>query len=84
MDADERALRILDAFEKAPREAGPMTLSQEYLDAIAWVESLPENQSGSDKTSLCRARRSLVPHAIICPLHQCHDRPVFAKRRRFA
>jgi hypothetical protein len=50
MDADERALRILNEISRAPRETGPVTLSPDYLDAIAQVESLPENQSGADKT----------------------------------
>ena len=50
MDADdERALKILDEFARAPRETGPLTLSQEYLDHIARVEALAENQSGADK-----------------------------------
>jgi hypothetical protein len=35
MDADERALRILDEISRAPRETGPVTLSPEYVDAIA-------------------------------------------------
>jgi hypothetical protein len=50
MDADtQRALSILDAFEKLPKEVGPVTLSQEYRDHIARVEALPENQAGADK-----------------------------------
>jgi hypothetical protein len=28
MDADERALRILEEFAQAPREVGPVMLSQ--------------------------------------------------------
>ena len=56
MDADdERALRILDEFARAPRETGPVTLSQEYLDHIAKVESLAGNQSGADKSWVYRA-----------------------------
>ncbi len=50
MDADERALKILDEFAKAPREVGPVTLSQEYLDHIARVEALSQNQPGADKS----------------------------------
>ena len=50
MDSNERALKILEAAASAPKETGPVTLSKEYLDAVAWVESLPENQSGSDKS----------------------------------
>jgi hypothetical protein len=62
MDADERARRILDEFAKAPREAGPVTLSQDYLDHIARVESLLENQSGTDKTSRQRAQSEFLNH----------------------
>jgi hypothetical protein len=58
MDADERALRILDEISRAPRETGPVTLSPDYVDAIAQVESLPENQSGSDKSWVYRAIQS--------------------------
>jgi hypothetical protein len=44
MDADtKRALEILDAFAKLPKEVGPVTLSREYLDHIAKVEALPES-----------------------------------------
>jgi len=51
MDADtRRALSILDAFAKLPKEVGPVTLSQDYLDHIARVEALPENQAGADKS----------------------------------
>ena len=58
MDADERALKILDEFARAPRETGPVTLSPEYLDHIARVESLPENQSGADKSWVDRTIRN--------------------------
>ncbi len=50
MDADERARRILDVAERAPRETGPVTLRADYLEDIARVEALPENQSGADKS----------------------------------
>jgi hypothetical protein len=53
--ADERALRILDAFARLPKEVGPVILSREYLDHIARVESLPENQPGADKSWVYRA-----------------------------
>jgi hypothetical protein len=56
MDADtQRALNILDAFAKLPKEVGPVTLSQDYLDHIAKVECLPENQAGADKSWVHRA-----------------------------
>lgn len=54
-ESDERALNILDAFANAPRETGPVTLSQEYLDDIARVEALPQNQPGADKSWVPRA-----------------------------
>ena len=62
MDADERALRILEDFARAPREVGPLTLSPEYLDHIATVESLPQNQSGADKTLRHRAQSEFFNH----------------------
>jgi hypothetical protein len=56
MDADtRRALDILDAIQRLPKEVGPVTLSQEYLDHIARVEALPQNQSGADKSWVHRA-----------------------------
>jgi len=58
MDADERALRILEDFARAPREVDPLTLSPEYLDHIARVESLPESQPGTDKSWVCSAIRN--------------------------
>lgn len=62
MDAAERALKHLDEISDAPREAGPVSLSQEYLDAIKWAESLPQNQSGSDKTALRHAQMTFENH----------------------
>ncbi len=62
MDADERALKILDEFAKAPREVGRVTLSQEYLDHIARVEALPQNQPGADKTARHRAEAEFLNH----------------------
>ena len=58
MGADERALKILDDLARAPRETGPVTLSPEYLEHIARVESLPENQSGADKSWVDRTIRN--------------------------
>ena len=63
MDADdERALRILDGFAKLPKEVGPVILSQDYLDHIARVESLLENQSGADKAARHRAQSEFFNH----------------------
>ena len=63
MDADdEQALKILDEFARMPRETGPVTLSREYLDHIARVESLAENQSGVDKTSRHKSQSEFLNH----------------------
>jgi hypothetical protein len=63
MDADtQRALNILDAFAKLPKEVGPVTLSQDYLDHIAKVECLPENQAGADKSWVHRAQANFRRH----------------------
>lgn len=71
MDADdERALKILDGFAKLPKEVGPVILSQDYLDHIARVESLPENQSGADKSWAFRAiqnSRRMYARAVLKP-----------------
>jgi hypothetical protein len=63
MDSDdERALEILDAFAKAPREVGGVTLSQEYLEHIARLEAHPDNQPGADKTSRDQAQSAFLDH----------------------
>jgi len=62
MDADERSLRILEQYAQAPREVGPAALSQEYLDDIAKVEALPQNQSGADKSWVHRAQANFLRH----------------------
>lgn len=49
-DANVRAIKILDELTRTPREVGPVKLTQEYLKAIEYIESLPENQSGADKS----------------------------------
>ena len=45
-----------------PREEGPVTLSQEYLDHLKRVEALPENQPGADKTVRHRAQAEFRNH----------------------
>jgi hypothetical protein len=62
MDSDERALEILEAFRKAPRETGPVALSPEYLEHIAKLEAHPDNQPGADKTSRDQAQSAFVNH----------------------
>jgi hypothetical protein len=60
--ATQRALDILDALAKLPKEVGPVTLSQEYLNHIARVEALPENQAGADKSWVHRAQANFRRH----------------------
>jgi hypothetical protein len=62
MDADERALKILEEFARVPRETGPVALSQEYLDHIARVESQPQNQTGADKTARHKSQSEFLSH----------------------
>jgi hypothetical protein len=63
MDAShKRALEILDTFARAPRQVGPVTLSEEYLAAVARVERFPENQSGRDKTARDAAQATFFRH----------------------
>lgn len=62
MDANERAIKILDELARAPREVGPVKLTQEYLKAIEYIESLPGNQSGSDKSWVWRAQADFQRH----------------------
>jgi hypothetical protein len=62
MDANERALEILEALSNGLRDTSPVTLSREYLDAVAWVESLPENRSGADKSWVARLLRDSRSH----------------------
>ncbi len=57
-EADERVLKILDEFARAPREVGPLALSEEYLAAVARVESLPESRSGTNKSWVHQAIRN--------------------------
>ena len=45
-----------------PRQGGPIPVSDAYLRAIVKLESLPQNQSGADKTWVERAIRSFREH----------------------
>ena len=56
-DIDAATERALQAVEQAvtavrPLDVGPVALAAEYLLAIHASESLPQNQSGADKTWL--------------------------------
>lgn len=55
MDAEDLAtIKLLDEFALMPREVGPVSLSEAYLRAVEYVESLPKNQSGADKSWIPR------------------------------
>ena len=67
MTPEERAIRLIEEIERAPREVGPVSLGQEYLRAIDWVESLPKNQSGADKSwvpRLLKQSRAFYARAV--------------------
>jgi hypothetical protein len=51
------ALTILDRIRQAPVESGPVRLAPEYLRAVRYLEDLPENRDGADKTWVYRAQR---------------------------
>ena len=58
------ARALLDSIAVRPQD-GPVTLSPDYLRAVARVEALPANRNGADKTwvlrlveTTLRARRS--------------------------
>jgi hypothetical protein len=48
----EELVRILEPFRNMRIETEPVTLTEEYLRMVEEVESAPENQPGSDKTSV--------------------------------
>jgi hypothetical protein len=58
---DQKALQLLRTYAGAAQK-GPVTLSSEYLLAIARCEALPENQDGCDKTWVERSRRRFRRH----------------------
>lgn len=45
-----RALRMLDEVCAEPIPTGPVELSPFHRAAISWLQSLPQNRSGVDKT----------------------------------
>ena len=57
MEADDpevrRLMELIRSFGPVPE--GPVELSPEYLAGVAYIESLPQNQSGSDKTWVLEA-----------------------------
>jgi hypothetical protein len=48
--AQVAALRAVDEAERLRRPPAPLTLREDYLEAVARAEALSDNQSGSDKT----------------------------------
>ena len=62
MTPEARAIRLIEEIERAPREVGPVSLEGEYLRAIDWVESLPKNQSGADKSWVPNAQAEFLSH----------------------
>ena len=50
MTPEDRAIQLIEKIERAPREVGPVSLAPQYLRAVEWMESLPQNQSGADKS----------------------------------
>jgi hypothetical protein len=53
---NEEALRRLDEAHAEPVPTGPVELSRFYLAAVDWLESLPQNETGADKTWVERAQ----------------------------
>jgi hypothetical protein len=54
----DEVLRLLDEYARAPRLSGPVSLSEDYLDAVRRWEALPENAERSEKGWVLRADRS--------------------------
>ncbi len=51
MDSDtRRALRLLEDVTRNVRTKGPVTLDEGYLQRIARVEAMSQNQDGADKS----------------------------------
>ncbi len=48
----ERVMQLIR--DVGPVPTGPVTLSAEYRRSVAWLESLPFNQDGSDKSWVAR------------------------------
>jgi hypothetical protein len=51
MDPDTvRVLKLLDEVTQNLETEGPVTLDEAYLQMIARVEAMPQNQDGTDKS----------------------------------
>ena len=55
-DVDREMLRVLDEYRSYRFAAGPITLSEGYLQLIANEERHPDNQTGADKSWVQRGR----------------------------
>jgi hypothetical protein len=61
----EDGLRALDEAAELARSIR-IDLDSDYLRAIAYIEALPQNQSGADKTWVTRAIASFDRHYADC------------------
>ena len=64
----EDVLRLLEEAKALLPPTAPVELDAEFLHAIARVEELPENQSGSDKTWVEEARSGFRRYYEQCEL----------------
>jgi hypothetical protein len=64
MSSRRDALAILDRIRRTPLSSGPVTLAPEYLRAVRYLESLPENRNGADKTWVHRAIGEFREHYV--------------------
>ncbi|HEX6812504.1 MAG TPA: hypothetical protein VF384_12840 [Planctomycetota bacterium] len=62
----ELALEALDQAEEAARKLPPCVLDDEYLAMIAWVDAMPCNRPGTDKTWVHELHDSVVAHFATC------------------
>lgn len=51
-------LRLLDEYARLPKPAGPVALSERYIEAVERWEALPENAERTEKGWVLRADRS--------------------------
>ena len=66
MDSDSRrALRLLDEVTASVPEREPGELGTDYLELVAAVEALPENQNGADKSWLWKRYAAYRSHFAV-------------------
>lgn len=64
---DEKLRQIFESVRHLRFETGPVALSEEYRRAVEFLETLPEHQSGADKTwvlTTLRRSRGLLARAV--------------------